>query len=196
LKSRLSVFGAVTLALALFASPQLASGAAGHVRAWSSRHVAMHESHRRHTRSRHHRKRHGGVKPSQPPKPARPSGVVDLPVSFKVENVNRSKVPCLSYGREYTVRGHLVAPGSTLTSAAPRAVTIYLHGTTVGEPTWRFKAVAGYDYAYEQARAGHASVTIDQLGYGASDIPNGNQICTGSQADIVHQIVGKLRSGD
>jgi pimeloyl-ACP methyl ester carboxylesterase len=122
--------------------------------------------------------------------------IVDAPVSFKVRNVNRSLVTCLSDGRKYTIRGHLVAPRSTLTAAAPRAVTLYLHGTTVGEPTWRFKAVAGYDYALEQARAGLASVTIDQLGYGASDIPDGDQVCTGSQADIAHQVVGELRSGD
>jgi pimeloyl-ACP methyl ester carboxylesterase len=124
------------------------------------------------------------------------STVVELPVSFNVQNINRSRVPCLSDGRLYTIKGHLVAPRSALRSAAPRAVTLYLHGTTVGESTWRFKAVAGYDYAHALARAGHASVTIDQLGYGASDIPNGLQICTGSQADIAHQIVGKLRSGD
>jgi pimeloyl-ACP methyl ester carboxylesterase len=127
----------------------------------------------------------------------RASAIVELPISFNVQNLNRSRVPCLSDGRAHTIRGHLVAPRATLTSSAvPRAVTLYLHGTTVGEPTWRFTGVAGYDYAFEQAEAGHASVTIDQLGYGASDIPNGLQICTGSQADIAHQIVGKLRRGD
>jgi pimeloyl-ACP methyl ester carboxylesterase len=122
--------------------------------------------------------------------------VITRSVSFDVRNINRSKVPCLSDGREYTIKGHLIARRSVLRAARPRAVTLYLHGTTVGERTWRLRAVAGYNYALKQAKAGHASVTIDQLGYGASGTPNGIQVCTGSQADIAHQIVGKLRSGN
>jgi pimeloyl-ACP methyl ester carboxylesterase len=46
------------------------------------------------------------------------------------------------------------------------------------------------------ARAGHVSVTIDRLGYGASDRPaSGKSVCIGSQADIAHQVLGQLRSG-
>jgi pimeloyl-ACP methyl ester carboxylesterase len=46
------------------------------------------------------------------------------------------------------------------------------------------------------ARAGHVSVTVDRLGYGASDKPfSGRSSCIGSQADIAHQIVGQLRAG-
>jgi hypothetical protein len=36
--------------------------------------------------------------------------VTSLPVSFEVENVNRSKVACASDGATYTVRGHIVGP--------------------------------------------------------------------------------------
>jgi pimeloyl-ACP methyl ester carboxylesterase len=62
--------------------------------------------------------------------------------------------------------------------------------------SWHFKAVPGYDYITEMARLGHASVFIDQLGYGTSDIPDGRDLCLGSLADIAVQIGDALRSGD
>ena len=40
------------------------------------------------------------------------------------------------------------------------------------------------------ARAGHVSVTVDRLGYGASGHPpTASSVCIGSQADVAHQIV-------
>src|SRR5438034_1179780 len=45
------------------------------------------------------------------------------------------------------------------------------------------------------AELGYASVTVDQVGYGASGHPQGNDTCVGAQADIAHQIIGQLRSG-
>jgi pimeloyl-ACP methyl ester carboxylesterase len=124
-------------------------------------------------------------------------GVVDLPVSFEVHNVNRSKVPCLSDGAGYAVRGHLVAPEAALAPrrGSGRAVTLYLHGSTNGEQIdWR-STVPGYNYALELAKAGHVSVTIDRLGFDASGLPNGLLVCFGSQADVIHQVVTALRSG-
>jgi pimeloyl-ACP methyl ester carboxylesterase len=73
-------------------------------------------------------------------------------------------------------------------------VTLYLFGYEAGEWNWDLK-VAGYDYAAEMARSGQVSLTVDQLGYGASGHPNGNDMCMGSQADIAHQIVSQLRNG-
>lgn len=121
--------------------------------------------------------------------------IVDLPLRFRVRNINRSKVPCPTDGQAHFVAGQLVAPRAALTSQRP-AVTLYLHGGAIaGRGTFRFGEVAGYDYAYEQAKAGHASVTIDQLGYGSSAIPDGFAVCAGGQADIAHQVVSALRSG-
>jgi pimeloyl-ACP methyl ester carboxylesterase len=122
--------------------------------------------------------------------------IVDVPVSFRVRNVNHSRAACSPGGGEHTLRGHLVAPRAALARAAPRAVTLYLHGGVVGEPTWHFEAVPGYDYAEEQARGGHVSVVVDQLGYGRSDIPNGAELCAGAHADMAHQMIGALRGGD
>lgn len=121
------------------------------------------------------------------------STIVRVPVSFQVRNVNRSKVACHSDGRTYTVRGSLVAPASAL--ARPGAVTLYLHGLSFGKFFWDFDA-AGYNYATNQARAGLASVIIDRLGYGGSDKPLGTAICVGSRADIAHQMVRDLKTGN
>ena len=122
------------------------------------------------------------------------AATVELPVAFEVTNTNTSRVPCPSDGRSYTVSGHLVAPEAELASGSP-AVTLYLHGLGYGEFYWRFQAVPGYDFAGAQARAGHASVVIDRLGYDSSGHPDGRDSCTGSEADVAHQIVGALRSG-
>jgi len=125
--------------------------------------------------------------------------VVDVSVSFRVRNINRSAVAndvaCTSDGATYPVYGHLVAPAAVISATQPRAVTLYIHGAAVGEQIWRNVALPGYDWAYELAKAGHASVTYDQLGFGRSGTPNGSKICIGSQADIAHQLVEKLRTG-
>ncbi|MBT2395489.1 alpha/beta hydrolase [Streptomyces sp. ISL-100] len=119
--------------------------------------------------------------------------IVDVPVSFTVRNDNRSKTGCRADGGKYRVRGHLTAPASVL-SGKKRAVTLYQHGIAAGEWYWRLD-VPGYHYAEELAKRGHASVTIDRLGYGDSDRPNGFDTCIGAEADIAHQIVRQLRDG-
>jgi pimeloyl-ACP methyl ester carboxylesterase len=117
---------------------------------------------------------------------------VSIPVSFDVVNTNISKVPCNTDGRAYTVRGELVALPSAL-GAADLAVTLYLHGSTLGR-MWHLP-VPGYDYVWEMAKLGHVSIAIDQLGYGSSGHPDGNLVCVGGNADIAHQIVTDLRGG-
>ncbi|MCI0634588.1 MAG: alpha/beta hydrolase [Actinobacteria bacterium] len=120
--------------------------------------------------------------------------VVELPVAFDVINQNQSLVPCATDGRTYTVRGSLVAPASLL-DGEHRSATLYLHGGTAGESTWRFTAVAGYDFATEMAKLGRVSVVIDRLGYDSSGHPHGTETCAGGEADVYHQILGQLRSG-
>jgi pimeloyl-ACP methyl ester carboxylesterase len=118
--------------------------------------------------------------------------VTSRPVAFQVKNTNTTDVPCTSDGAAYTVRGHVTGP------AKPRrsAVTLYLHGLGLGEWLWNFQAVKSYSFARGMARKGHVSLTVDRLGYGASDKPvSGKSVCVGSQADIAHQIVQSLRTG-
>lgn len=132
------------------------------------------------------------VRGSTPAPP--PGGVVDVPVSFAVENLNRTPVPCSSDGAAYQVSGRLIGPRAAL-EAPGSAVTLHLHGLGFGEFFWSFDAPAGYDYAAAQAAAGRTSVVIDRLGYDASGHPEGNGSCLGSQADVAHQIVEALRGG-
>lgn len=131
---------------------------------------------------------------AQPPRSAAGNRVVQIPVSFRVRNVNRSKVACPADGRTYTERGDLVAPAGDLTGRA-KTVTLYLHGLGLGKFFWRFRAVAGYDYAAALVRAGQAAVVVDRLGYHASGKPPGKKLCLGSQADIANQEVADLRDG-
>ena len=123
--------------------------------------------------------------------------VVEFPVSFRVVNSNTSQDPCLSDGRPYTVKGHITGPASALSGSPAPPITMYLYGYEGGEWNWDLKRVPGYDYAAEMAKLGHVSLTLDELGYGNSGHPqDGNLTCQGALADVAHQIIGELRSGD
>jgi pimeloyl-ACP methyl ester carboxylesterase len=119
--------------------------------------------------------------------------VTSLPVSLQVKNTNTAAAPkCTPDGAAYTVRGHLTAPAK----GKRAGVTLYLHGLGLGEWLWNFQPVKSYNFVAGMARTGHASVTVDRLGYGASDKPpDGASVCIGSQADVAHQIVGQLKAG-
>lgn len=122
--------------------------------------------------------------------------------TFTVKNTDTSKFACTSDGGTYQVTGHITGPASALASTSkkkkkkrPKAATLYLHGLGVGEWLWYFQPIPSYNYALRQAKAGHVSVTVERLGYGAAAHPDGNQNCIGSQADVAHQIVQALKSG-
>ena len=119
------------------------------------------------------------------------SKVKELPVSFTVSNVNQTLLPCATDGQTYTIHGHLNGTAAELKSGK---VTLLQHGLGLGEFFWRIQ-VPGYDFTKNLATRGHATVSIDRLGYGASGKPDGNGSCIGGQADIAHQIIGDLKSG-
>jgi pimeloyl-ACP methyl ester carboxylesterase len=132
--------------------------------------------------------------------------IVDLPVSFTVQNLDRTaygpteQLTCpadpAAQGATWTVRAHLVAPAAALRRPG-RSVTVYVHGLAVdGDTSFHFRDVPGYDLAGELARRGHTSVVIDRIGYGPSSHPDGRELCTGAEADMLHQVVQHLRSGD
>jgi pimeloyl-ACP methyl ester carboxylesterase len=137
---------------------------------------------------------------------ARFSKVASFPVTFQVQNVNRSQLACGSDGAAHQIKGYLTGPKAKLPRSSRSkkpAVTLYLHGLGFGEWFWHVNSPVvspaviprSLDYVLNQAEAGHVSVTIDRLGYDASDHPDGNKICLGSHADIAHQIIQQLRSG-
>ena len=125
---------------------------------------------------------------------AAPPEIVNQPVSFVVQNANKTLVPCAGDNKTYTVRGHLTGPASLLDSADPQSGTLYLHGLELAEWFWQLP-VDGFNHAEELAGSGHVSVTIDRLGYGASDHPPGLKSCIGTHATVAHQIVQQLRAG-
>ncbi|GAA2540337.1 alpha/beta hydrolase [Pseudonocardia hydrocarbonoxydans] len=120
--------------------------------------------------------------------------VVEVPISFSVQNTNTTTVPCPSDGAEYTVRGTLVAPAEAVESGG--AVSLLLHAVTFDQDYWQFDGVEGYNVARQLAEEGHAIVAVDRLGYGESDRPAGLDTCFGSEADVAHQMVQALRTGD
>jgi pimeloyl-ACP methyl ester carboxylesterase len=124
---------------------------------------------------------------------ASPAGVV-REARFSVVNTNTSRLPCTSDGRAYTVRGDLAIP-----QGGSDAVTLYLHGAAGNQ--FRYVGYSEvdpvYDFPAQMAERGQASLTLDMLGYGRTVGPaDGNSTCTGSLADIGHQIVGELRLGN
>jgi pimeloyl-ACP methyl ester carboxylesterase len=125
-------------------------------------------------------------------------------VVFTVKNTDTSQFKCTSDGATYQVKGHITGPASALAASSKKkkkkakatsAATLYLHGLGLGEWFWNFQPVPSVNYALQQAKAGHVSVTVDRLGYGTSGRPDGNQSCIGAQADVAHQIVQALKSG-
>ena len=122
---------------------------------------------------------------------AAPAGAATEPVSFSVENVNRSALPCNADGRTYTLRGRIVGPPERLRSAD--TATLFLHEFSFGAFFWSFDAVPGYDFSADLARRGHVSVVIDRLGYDGSDRPPGLDTCLGAQADMARQVVAQLK---
>jgi hypothetical protein len=68
------------------------------------------------------------------PAEARTPKIALVPVTFSVQNVNRSQLPCGTDGATYEIRGHLTGPRSLLPGGAATSrtrkstVTLYLHG--------------------------------------------------------------------
>jgi hypothetical protein len=118
-------------------------------------------------------------------------------VSFEVHNLDRSRAQdpvCHGDGGTYQIAGQIITSPGEPTS--PGAIAVYVHSASVsGQRLWRFDAVPGYDWPAEMAKLGHASLVIDQLGWGQSGHPPGDKVCIGAEADILHQIVTQLRQG-
>jgi len=136
-----------------------------------------------------------GAAPAEAARAAAPAAgdIVQRAVTFTVKNVNGTAIGCKADGATYQERGHITGTAQAL--ADPQTVTLLLHGLSYGEFFGNYTAQPGYNFAEQQAEAGHVTVTVDRLGYGASDKPVGQNICFGSRADIAHQEVDQLKAG-
>jgi len=125
-------------------------------------------------------------------------------VEFTVDNIAAFPSTCHPDGKTYTVRGTLTTPTGR-EGAQDASVDLYQHALAAGEDYWHIPATQDAQSAGQMSRLGHvermaqrgrSSVTIDRLGYGASDQPDGNDICLSSDVSVNHQIVTKLKTGD
>lgn len=115
---------------------------------------------------------------------AGPVTVVRSEVAFTVTNP-------LDPGHHYTVRGTLVRPEGCTSS-----VLLAEHGLSYGRWAWDFPLdPSTYSMAQGLAERGHALLAIDELGYGASDHPNGYTLTVQAYAAMTDEIVQQLRSG-
>lgn len=119
--------------------------------------------------------------------PARADGVVTQPVSFRVTNPLELLI-------SRTVRGTLYMPASNPGCSA--SVVLLLHGLSYGAWAWDFPFDNGtYSMARALASNGYPALAIDELGYGASDHPNGRLLTAESYGAITSQLVSALRTG-
>jgi hypothetical protein len=125
-----------------------------------------------------------------------PNEVISRPVAFRVTNTNRTELPCVADGATYTVRGRIVGQRRELVRPQLHRVLLHVHDVGTGRWFWNLRAQPSVDHARAMARLGHVSVVLDRLGYDASgSLSDGSGTCFGAQADMLHQVVQRLRAG-
>jgi pimeloyl-ACP methyl ester carboxylesterase len=121
--------------------------------------------------------------------------VVTRTVRISVENTNETPVACAPDQRSYTLRGRLVGPRSEVLGSNLSRANVLVHDLATGSWLWNLRGHPAYDYAGRLATHGETSLVLDRLGYGASRLADGDATCLGAQADMLHQVVQHLRSG-
>ncbi|WP_028637568.1 alpha/beta hydrolase [Nocardioides sp. URHA0032] len=117
-------------------------------------------------------------------------------VVFDVENTNATSVLCAPDNRSYHLRGRLVGPAQDLDGiGGALRVNVLVHDFGTGGWFWNLAGHPAYDYATRLAEHGETSLVLDRLGYGTSRLPDGDATCLGAQADMLHQVVQHLASG-
>lgn len=92
-----------------------------------------------------------------------------------------------------TVRGELCTP----TGQTPSSVQLLIHGATYDRNYWDFPyQPEKYSYADAANARGISTFNIDRVGYGTSSKVPSLSLTAQSQANVIHQLVQKLRRGD
>ena len=127
----------------------------------------------------------------------RAPGIASRQVVFEVENANATSVACLPDNESYRLRGRLVGPRRDVAGrGGALRVNVLVHDLGAGAWFWHLRRHPAFDYATHLAERGETSLVIDRLGYGASPLTDGDATCLGAQADMLHQVVQHLRSGN
>ena len=96
--------------------------------------------------------------------------------------------PVTALGKREVVHGTLCTPAGAAT------VQLLIPGATYNSSYWDFPDGA-HSFRVAQNEAGFATFTIDRLGTGRSSKPLAVTLTAFTQADVVHQVVGGLRTG-
>lgn len=118
-------------------------------------------------------------------------------VVFDVENTNATSILCVPDNQSYQLRGRMVGPTKDLDGlGGAMRVNVLVHDIGTGAWFWNLQGNPTYDYATQLAEKGETTLVLDRLGYGASPLADGDATCLGAQADMLHQVVQHLTSGN
>lgn len=92
----------------------------------------------------------------------------------------------------YQLKGELCARGAV----ANKTVQVLVHGATYNRAYWDWpQQPALYSYVRYATAAGYATLNLDRLGAGASDLPDGFALTSAANAYSLHQVIQALRTG-
>jgi pimeloyl-ACP methyl ester carboxylesterase len=113
----------------------------------------------------------------------------------KAVKVKRVTFPVtLSDEQTYSMVGYLYYHGSY----KHRPLQVLLHGSTYNHEYWDVPRINGHKYSYARhmAEDGYAVLSLDQLGSGESDKPDGDFLTVQEAASGLHQVMSSLRAHD
>ncbi|MBV9269150.1 MAG: alpha/beta fold hydrolase [Acidobacteriaceae bacterium] len=101
----------------------------------------------------------------------------------------------LASGQSASINGELCATEDELLDGS--TVQFLIHGATYNHTYWDFGTAGGTEYSYARDVAAHGFATFatDLPGSGTSSHPPSDELTVQTVADVVHQIVERLRDG-
>lgn len=115
-----------------------------------------------------------------------------------VPGAQAAAVSCATHTIPVTVGGASLSISGTYcrpADATPNSVTLLVPGATYNREYWDFEYQPDtYSFARALARRNHASFAIDRLGSGQSSRPLSATVTALTQANALHQVIGRLRS--
>lgn len=132
------------------------------------------------------------------------SGCSSLDVQVPGSVVEKQIVPAPGAGTAAALLSGSTEPGFTIhgklclpEGGAPKTVMLAMHGILYTNGYWNVEYKPDtYNFSQYMNEAGYAVFAIDRLGYGGSSKPPAALVTLDAQAEVVHEIIGKLRRGE
>lgn len=117
--------------------------------------------------------------------------------------INAKSIQCMDQALQVTLN-----PGETETyrlvgtlcskgNPNGKTLQILIHGATYSRVYWDFGFRPNhYSYSRQAVKEGYATFSMDRLGAGESDHPDGNLVDLYSDVHVMHQVIHALRSGE